>query len=173
VLASTDANIPNQDLRYIYDALGNRVRTVENGVGTEYVVNGMNQYLRVGDTDYTFDANGSLTNEVFLVQSRKLSFDFENHLVGVQAGSRSQIYSHDPFGNLAIVNEDGVRTFFLIDPFHLGSVTSDYNDSNVLASRYDHGHGLISRAAEESNREFYCFDGNGDSTQLTDQSSFV
>ena len=31
VLASTDPQIPNQDLRYEYDAMGNRVRTMENG----------------------------------------------------------------------------------------------------------------------------------------------
>ena len=32
VLASTDPQIPNQDLRYEYDAMGNRLRAMENGV---------------------------------------------------------------------------------------------------------------------------------------------
>ena len=32
VFASTTTNIPSQDLAYVYDAVGNRVRTVENGV---------------------------------------------------------------------------------------------------------------------------------------------
>jgi YD repeat-containing protein len=39
VLASTDPQIPNQNLTYLYDAMGNRVRTVENGVVTDYTAN--------------------------------------------------------------------------------------------------------------------------------------
>jgi YD repeat-containing protein len=46
VLDSTDPQIPGQDLTYVYDALGNRVRTIENGVTTEYTTNNMNQYTR-------------------------------------------------------------------------------------------------------------------------------
>ena len=50
VLDSTDPGIPDQDLTYVYDAAGNRIRTISNGVTTEYTTNNMNQYTAVGGT---------------------------------------------------------------------------------------------------------------------------
>ena len=64
VLNSTAPDIPNQDLAYVYDALGNRIRTIENGVTTEYTANNLNQYVRVGSTNYVFDADGNLVQEI-------------------------------------------------------------------------------------------------------------
>ena len=47
--ASNDpAVLPDQDLRYTYDAAGNRTRTVLDGVTTDYVSNGLNQYTTIG-----------------------------------------------------------------------------------------------------------------------------
>lgn len=43
VLVSTDPNVPSQDLRYVYDAVGNRIYTVENGVRMDYTTNNLNQ----------------------------------------------------------------------------------------------------------------------------------
>jgi YD repeat-containing protein len=48
VFASTNPAIPDQDLLYVYDAMGNRIRTVENGVTTAYTTNNLNQYTQVG-----------------------------------------------------------------------------------------------------------------------------
>jgi len=48
VFTSTNATVANQDLTYVYDAAGNRTRTVENGVTTNYVTNSVNQYDSVG-----------------------------------------------------------------------------------------------------------------------------
>ena len=39
------------------------IRTVENGVATAYTTNNLNQYTRVGDTTYAFDADGNLVSE--------------------------------------------------------------------------------------------------------------
>src|SRR5207253_464373 len=36
MFASINPEIPNQDLTYVYDAVGNRIRTIENGITTEY-----------------------------------------------------------------------------------------------------------------------------------------
>ena len=45
VFASNNpASIPNQDLAYNYDAMGNRTSTVINGVTTTYLANNMNEY---------------------------------------------------------------------------------------------------------------------------------
>src|SRR5262249_19686269 len=52
VFASTNPAITDQDLRYAYDAVGNRFRTIINGVATDYITNTLNQYGQVGDATY-------------------------------------------------------------------------------------------------------------------------
>src|SRR5262249_27080354 len=52
VFASTNPSVPSQDLAYTYDAMGNRVTTVINGVTTVYVTNNMNEYTSVGGVAY-------------------------------------------------------------------------------------------------------------------------
>src|SRR5262249_2137735 len=47
VFTSTNPSISNQDLSYLYDAAGNRVRAVENSVTTDYQTNAVNQYTSV------------------------------------------------------------------------------------------------------------------------------
>jgi len=64
VFSSTTSNTPNQDLAYVYDALGNRLQTIENGVTTQYTPNNLNQYVQVGDTNYVFDLDGNLIQEI-------------------------------------------------------------------------------------------------------------
>ena len=61
IFASTNSSIPNQDLAYSYDAMGNRITTVINGVTTAYTTNDMNEYTSVGGVKYTYDADGNLT----------------------------------------------------------------------------------------------------------------
>ena len=46
MFAPADSSIPAQDLTYVYDALGNRIQTIDNGVTTEYTTNNMNQYTK-------------------------------------------------------------------------------------------------------------------------------
>src|SRR5206468_1342271 len=65
VLTSNDpALVPPQDLGYVYDAVGNRVRTIINGVTTEYSTNNLNQYVRVGSAGYAYDRDGNLVARV-------------------------------------------------------------------------------------------------------------
>ena len=63
VFASTNPAIPDQDLSYEYDALGNRVRTIINGTTTNYTTNNLNQYTTVGDTTNRYDRDGNLIEE--------------------------------------------------------------------------------------------------------------
>ncbi len=64
VLASAASDIPGQDLTYAYDAAGNRVQTIENGLTTIYTANSLNQYVAVGPANRAFDADGNLVKEV-------------------------------------------------------------------------------------------------------------
>ncbi|MCX6924165.1 MAG: hypothetical protein NT154_13285, partial [Verrucomicrobia bacterium] len=80
VFASGTVSIPNQNLTYIYDPLGNRLSTISNGVVTAYVPNELNQYERVGNTTNSYDADGNLRLEVSPRGTTSYTFDEENRL---------------------------------------------------------------------------------------------
>src|SRR5262249_45129631 len=63
VFASTNPTVPSQDLAYNYDAMGNRLTTVINGVTTAYTTNNVNEYTSVGGVAYQYDADGNLRND--------------------------------------------------------------------------------------------------------------
>lgn len=83
VFASTAPDVPSQDLAYAYDALGSPIRTIENGVTTAYTANNLNQYVRVGNTNYVFDLDGNLIQEIAPTGTNTFTYNDENRLVGV------------------------------------------------------------------------------------------
>ena len=89
VYVAITTNIPDQDLTYVYDAIGNRTKTIENGVTNIYAANNLNQYLSVGTTNYTFDADGNLIREVSPQGTTTYTCNDENRLVAVVAGTNA------------------------------------------------------------------------------------
>ena len=168
VLASTDPQIPNQDLTYVYDALGNRIRTIENGVTTAYAANNLNQYTKVGESGYVFDADGNLNQETG-PQSRTLSFDEENRLVEVSQGTNDWQYAYDALGNRVATIENGILTESIIDPSRLGDVVADFNSSGSLTSRFSHGLGLVSRSDAPGSFAAFTFDAIGNVQELVEE----
>ena len=84
---------------YMYDTIGNRLSSTEAsggyyGSSRLYIANGLNKYDYVDSTAFTYDADGSLTNDCQFVYA----YDCENRLVSVTPVSPST-------GDLAIVNE--------------------------------------------------------------------
>ncbi|MCF2145907.1 hypothetical protein IQ276_005420 [Desmonostoc muscorum LEGE 12446] len=61
---STNPNIADQNLQYVYDSARNRVQTIINGEIIDYTANNLNQYSNVGDAEYTYDADGNLIQVV-------------------------------------------------------------------------------------------------------------
>ena len=137
VLASTDSSIPNQDLTYVYDALGNRIRTIENGVTTEYTTNNLNQYTRTvstaeGETTYVFDLDGNLIQETSPSGTTVYTYNDENRLVAVAKGSDTWQYTYDALGNRVATVENGTVTRYVIDPIGLGNVVGEYDAAGNL-----------------------------------------
>ena len=101
VFTSNDPDvIPHQDLRYVYDAVGNRVRTVINGVTTEYTTNNLNQYVQVGTAQYTYDRDGNLIARVDGGVTETFTYDAVNERYGpLIAVEESEIlfYTDGPF----------------------------------------------------------------------------
>ena len=166
VLASTDGSISNQDLAYVYDALGNRIRTSENGVTTAYTVNNMNQYVSVGGTNYVFDVDGNLVQETSPGGTTTYTYNDDNRLTALTSPQGTWQYSYDGLGNRVATTENGVTKRFVIDPIGLGNVVGEYDASGNLLTHYDHGLGLVSRTDAAGNPAYYTFDGIGNVQQL-------
>jgi RHS repeat-associated protein len=174
VFDSNNLEIPNQDLTYVYDALGNRIRTIENSNPTEYTTNNMNQYVRVGDTDYDFDADGNLIQEISPQGTTTYTYSDEKRLVAVHKHANTWEYAYDAFGNRVATMENGTTTRYVIDPIGLGNVVGEYDDSGSnLIAHYDHGLGLLSRTDSAGNPAYYTSDAIGNSHQLVTDAGVI
>ncbi|NJO98492.1 MAG: tandem-95 repeat protein [Pleurocapsa sp. CRU_1_2] len=168
VFTSTNPEIDNQDLSYVYDAAGNRVRTIDSGVTTEYQANDLNQYTNAGAVDYQYDLDGNLTYKSDGINSWTYSYDDQNRLVGVSEADGSQTeYEYDIFGNRIATVYNGERTEYLVDPFGYGDVVGEYDSNGNLTAEYTHGIGLVSRTDSSSVAAYYDFNATGSAVGLT------
>jgi RHS repeat-associated protein len=167
-LDSDLATVPDQDLTFAYDALGNRSETWIDGVRADYTVNRMNQYLRAGAADYRFDADGNLVSEITPAGTTRYTYDVQNRLVSVEQGAHVWHYLYDALGNRVSTTADGATIRSVVDPFGLGNVVGEYDDGGNLLARYDYDLGLIASTHPGSNRAFYTFDGIGSTSEITD-----
>lgn len=167
VLASTDAQIPNQDLRYEYDAMGNRVRTVENGVTTEYTVNKMNQYVQVGGIQMNYDADGSLAQKLAAAATvLAITNNFDNRLIACGSTNAQRRFSYDALGFPAEVWRDGIPSYQVHDPAGFGDLVGVFDTSGVLLERQSHGYGIIT-ATDGDGPTCFAFDGIGNASDVT------
>lgn len=167
VLASTDAAIPDQDLIYEYDALGNRVRTRVNGVEQDYESNRLNQYTTVGDCTYRYDLDGNLIEEAGPEETTVYTYNDENRLVGVTRGDSEWHYNYDALGNRVAVDDNGAVTHYVYDPVGLGNLVAEYDESGNLLTRYTHGVGLVSRWNATDGESYYSFDPMSNTSEIT------
>lgn len=161
VLAPTSTDVPSQDLTYVYDALGNRVRTIENGVTTEYTVNNMNQYLQVGSTSYAYDADGNVVRGSSGTRNMTNTFDFDSRLVAVDDGVSNWRRDFGPLAAQIAVTSSNTLLRRVVDPVGNGNLTAEYASNGSLVSRQAFGSGLLNRSRELEGTEYLTFDPNG------------
>ena len=79
-----------------FDQLGNRIRTLQNGIQTNYTTDNVNAYLSItGLLSFTpqYDANGNLLTD----GTHTYLYDFNNRLVEIDNGTTST-YKYDALG---------------------------------------------------------------------------
>ncbi|HHP7229280.1 MAG TPA: RHS repeat-associated core domain-containing protein, partial [Xenococcaceae cyanobacterium] len=168
IFDSTNPEIPDQNLTYVYDAAGNRIQTVNNGKTTEYSANNLNQYETAGDVVYDYDADGNLISKTEGNEVTTYEYNSENFLVKVvEPDGVETEYEYDALGNRIATVYNGDRTEYLIDPFGLGDVIGEYDGEGNLVANYTHGLGLESRTDESSTSAFYDFNDLGSTVSLT------
>ncbi len=142
LFASTNPNIPDQDLSYEYDAVGNRVRTVLNGQTTAYTTNALNQYVAAGASTFGYDLDGNLVQEIGVDGTRLYTYDALNRLVRVETPDGTWQYEYDALGNRTATVVNGERTEYLLDLTGLVNVAGEYDGAGNRISSYVHGIGL-------------------------------
>ena len=83
------------DKSYEFDLLGNRIRTLENGVTTNYMSNNVNAYTAIsGGLSFTpqYDDNGNMLND----DKHTYAYDYNNKLVSVDQTVGT--YKYDALG---------------------------------------------------------------------------
>ena len=157
VFTSANLAIASQDLRYDYDAVGNRTRTTINGVVTEYVTNAMNQYTSVGGTAFTHDADGNLTSD----GTHTYAYDARNKLVRVSGPEGVTEYEYDALGNRTASVTDGVRVEYLNDPQSLAGAVAEFSADGTVRQQVVHGLGLIGTRGGAWGTSYFDFDALG------------
>ena len=171
--ASTNLDIPAQDLQYFYDPAGNRTRTVINGVTTDYTTNELNQYSQVGSVLFTYDDDGNLASRTDGANVTTYTYNAENRLTGASRGTDTWSYTYDALGRLATITRNGVTTHLVTDPNGIGTIVGEYDDGGNLITRYDYGFQALASYDSNGDVSFFTASGGGNVGGLTDASGAV
>lgn len=115
---------------YQFDLLGNRVKTVENGVVTNYTSNNVNAYTAIsGGMSFTpsYDGNGNMLND----DKHLYVYDYNSKMASV--GDKSVTYKYDALGRRIAKN----NTLFyyvgdqMVEESTDGTVTSYLYGNNI------------------------------------------
>ncbi|MFZ4572825.1 MAG: RHS repeat-associated core domain-containing protein [Phycisphaerales bacterium] len=160
--------IAPQNLAYVYDAAGNRIRTIENGVTTNYTSNSQNLYTAVGQDTLVYDADGNLVSRSGPSGSATYTYDQRGLLTRVVTPTGVWQYEYDALGNRRASTFNGQRTEYVMDPTGMGEVAGEYASAGQLVARYLRGLGLAVRIDGQSGqRAFYDFDAMGNTSTIT------
>jgi RHS repeat-associated protein len=166
IFTSSNPNIPNQDLAYNYDPVGNRISTIINGVTTNYTVNAMNEYTSIGGVAQAYDADGNLISD----GSTTYTYNALNQLTGFSNAQGSSQFTYNALGERINSTINGVFTEFLNDPNGTGTPTAEYNSAGQLITHINLGQGLASQTTAAGANYFYDADPTGSIVGLTNSS---
>jgi RHS repeat-associated protein len=163
---------------YQYDAAGNRVYSIEDGVHTQYTYDANDRLLTQGGATYQYDANG---NNIAIEEEGnvvRMDFDGDNRLIGVETSEEGQVtsivsYAYDADGNRVQTTADGQVTQYVVDNNgSLSQVVAELDQDDQVLVSYLHGDDLISQS-RDSATHFYHYDGLGSTRALSSQTATV
>lgn len=152
VFDSTNPEIEGQDLRYYFDAHGNRTSTELNDEATAYVSNALNQYSAVDGVAQQYDIDGNLISD----GERNYAYDVESHLIQVTGPEGVTQYEYDAFGNRIATVHNGGRTEYLLDPTGMVDVLAESKGASAI--QYTRGQGIALRFFTEQSSNYYDHD---------------
>lgn len=172
VFAPTGGALEAVDLRYSYDAAGNRTAVVRDGTPVSYTANLADQLLTVGAHSLRHDEDGNLVERGAADGPWSYSYDDEGRLVRVEGPAGVWEYEYDFRGNRTAVIENGVRREYVVDPVS-GQLLAVYDGAGALLHRYVHGFELSARIDAAGAVSYYTLDGSGSVSELLDAAGAV
>ncbi|HUY33447.1 MAG TPA: DUF4214 domain-containing protein [Pirellulales bacterium] len=156
-----------QTMTYRYDAAGNRVAVVASGQTNSYTTNNLNEYTQVGNTTYQYDTNGDLISSTNSGGMTTYRYNVLGQLTSVVSPSGTTTYQCNALGQLYSEDVNGTVTDLLNDPTALNAVVGQFSTAGSALAQYAYGLGLVSQTTAGGSSNFYSFDANGSTTQLT------
>ena len=101
------------DENYTYDHVGNR--QTASGVSGNWSYNTNNELLGFADVEYTYDANGNMTQKKIGTAAVNYHYNAENRLIKIEDDLTKTViaeYGYDPFGRRLWKDVGGTRTHF-------------------------------------------------------------
>lgn len=158
-------------MAYGYDALGNRTEVNESGNVTVYQINSLNQYTSVGGASYSYDENGSLTDD----GSYEYYYDCENRLTDVNENNiRIASYKYDYAGRRVrkILYSGGSPSSMVKYCYDGDQVIQEFNGADEILRTYFYGAGVdepVAMCAKGNGWYSYHYDGLGSVVAVSDE----
>ncbi len=125
-----------------------------------------NRLLTAGTISFGYDDNGNLITKTLGSSVTNYSWDFNDMLNQLTAGTNTYTYRYDGLGNRVVRVENGVEKRYVF-----GLAETDANGN--ITAYYVYGNGLISKITPANESYFYHFDGLGSTIAITDSSGNV
>lgn len=172
-ITNVDGNV--NEYTYTYDAVSNRLTKNENGKGTVYSYNALNQLVQENNTVYTYDDAGNLISTEAIDKSSTYVYNASNKLIRatVMADGKTAVeeytYNYDGsrLSKKTVKGEETSVVKYFNDRSALTNVIAESdNDGNELCY-YTIGADLISMERGGSTY-IYLYDGHGNVRGLID-----
>lgn len=152
------------DKTYQFDLLGNRVKTVENGITTNYTANNVNAYTSItGGLSFTpkYDGNGNLLND----DKHTFSYDLNSRMVS--ANNESVTFKYDALGRRIAKND--------ITYYYIGDQMVEEYESGKFSASYLYGNNIDEALQMVRGEKVYYYHANhlGSTLALTDSEGKV
>jgi RHS repeat-associated protein len=176
--AVTQADGGEVSFSYQYDAVGNRVYSIEDGVHTKYTYDSNDRLKKQGGVTYLYDDNGNTVQITEEGDVTKLDYDDDNRLIAVVTEENGQVtstvsYVYDADGNRVQTEVDGQVTQYVVDSNDsLAQVIAELDSNDQVEVAYLYGDDLVSQY-RGNDVAYYHYDGLGSTRALTDSTATV
>ena len=134
----TTPTAATNEVRYVFDAAGNRTSVMSTNIGTAaYVANALNQYTNVGGTTMKYDGNGNPTNVVEQASSLSLGYDRENRLIKAASATVGVTNVYDAFNRLIERQLGTNKVRYIYD--NQWRILAEYYADESVAAKYVYG----------------------------------
>lgn len=115
--------------RYQYDAVGNRLFSLERGKVTAYTTNNLNQYLSVGKGFYQYNQRGDLTSD----GTWSYSYDMIGNLIGATNGTSTLKFEFDALNRRMTKTVNGTKEEYIYSGLdRIMDITAGQADAEYL-----------------------------------------